>query len=371
MAALPLLVAASSGLAASERLMVARQRLDQAIERIEEAHTKATQSQPGAYLDSLTALRAQFQQAGDFEGVMAVKEEEARFRENRTLSGEQLGATHPALHRLRQAYQAREEAAALDRAKALVHLFGRYDAHLLEVQTELTRADRLTEAKEVNAELERAATDPRRTAAQFLVSLAESERTAAESERPAVEVAFPAASPGVAVHAPGQQPASIYGLHLAAVGMRATPASPSRPAVDVTVRSGSLRTYTGGFNVVRSYMRVGVSARDASATVKAPLLVVHYFAREVAQRNKLTSRMPRLMETFFAHLPDLSTSPAQACFGPIPPAHGTSGYPAKWRQHAICGVAVMLYARDGSLLYQAVSEPDLVPYVKKDLSDQQ
>ncbi len=129
-------------------------------------YAETIQNQPRQYTNDVQALRDRFQQNGDLDGVLATARELKRFQE--AMSGErdpfELTPEMPAsarvdkpveLRLLQEQYVARFKEAAETRMRGIRDLTVKYVASLQKIQSDLTRAGRITEAIAVKQESER------------------------------------------------------------------------------------------------------------------------------------------------------------------------------------------------------------------------
>jgi len=365
------LLAATPRLAAAD-LAAARNGFEKGLADIERASRQAMQGWPVEYLQALDRLAANVQKTGDFDGLMAVRKEAARFRKTRELSEALLATTPVALARLQETCLERRRKLDETRSRRVLELVKRYTKHLLALRTELTRQNKLADAVKVNAEIERVKRDPRVTAAEFAIANVQATKPGPNDGDPAEskEIDFPPTSAGVVVHAETPAPA-IPGVPLGVtLGLHNTAHAPLTPVVDVSAVSGSRIHYARGARVTRSYVRISTAPGNSGKPIKAPLLVIRYFAKQVHRRGRIRSGMPRLMDTYYARLPDLAAHPVVTDVGPVPADIGHGMFPAKWRGYAICGAVISIYKRNGALLYQAVTDKELLRFAQKELPDE-
>jgi hypothetical protein len=146
------------------------------LDRLREVHARETARIDGrsaeqklqwanAYLDALNSLKDSFQEAGDFEGAMAVDREIQRFQSQHTLVPTDIAETAPpSLSALQRKAGHRRLDIQANRDRQVATLRTQYQRCLVNLRAELTRSGELDKAVRVDRELAQFAAQPQRQA---------------------------------------------------------------------------------------------------------------------------------------------------------------------------------------------------------------
>jgi len=140
------------------------------VERIEKGHSESLKALPARYAASLKTLEAKLQKSADLDGVLAVRQERKRFEEQKEVPESAVLETPSALHDLQAQYRDAPNSLELARARKLTELAQNYLGALRKAQANFTRKGEIEKAVLLKTEIERVQSDPRITAAEFLVA---------------------------------------------------------------------------------------------------------------------------------------------------------------------------------------------------------
>jgi hypothetical protein len=124
---------------------------EQGLQRASEAHGKRMEEAESDYLRALDRVRAQLQQEGDLDGILAVDVEKTRLMKERKLPRE-AGSEHAAIGKLQEDCVQALQRLELERQKDLVALGKKYLQWLDRLMRDLTREGRLEDAIKVRDE---------------------------------------------------------------------------------------------------------------------------------------------------------------------------------------------------------------------------
>lgn len=119
------------------------------LESIEMVFREKRLAMPAAQVQALRKLEAEYQRAGDLQGMLAVQQERKRFVLDPRGSAIPSVRTPPDLARLLNAYKARFAEAATARDRSVAALKQRYLEALRKLQVKLTQRGDIAEAKRV------------------------------------------------------------------------------------------------------------------------------------------------------------------------------------------------------------------------------
>lgn len=133
------------------------------------AYVATTNQLPMKYMKDLAALHARFQEAGDLDSLLAVKNEAERFRKAKLaepdpfepvpeMTPDDIVASPPELRKLQEQYLVGFTDAFQSMKAGLVDIGERYKAQIKAAQASLTKAGLIEEAIEVRQEVERITT---------------------------------------------------------------------------------------------------------------------------------------------------------------------------------------------------------------------
>jgi len=128
---------------------------DSQLKEIQNDYNVKNRLWPINYERDLADLQKAFQSQGDLEGWQAVKLEMDRFKQGKIISEADLVDEPSQLKDLQERYISGSDVCELERDRSLVDLYERYQAKLLSMQTELTKAGKMKDALEVNGELKK------------------------------------------------------------------------------------------------------------------------------------------------------------------------------------------------------------------------
>lgn len=151
------------------------------MSEIESSHTASMSGIPSNYLLALDELLKQMQEAGDYDGWVAVDSELSRMDEYATIPDEIDRRAPENLQRLQQKYIAMKDDITLRRYRDIVKTSDSYLKNLTELQKKLTRAGVMEKAAAVNTEIINIKNDPIVMEAQLELTSREIERAAAEA----------------------------------------------------------------------------------------------------------------------------------------------------------------------------------------------
>jgi hypothetical protein len=337
------------------------------------------------------------QDEGDFDGWTAARAAIDAFRNDPRLpDAADAAATTPEIALIREKYRQQAAERAYERSKRVLFLSGRYADHLRARQKEATVAGRFDEAQRIDAELERVRGSELVSAAQFVVADRAAAATAATHEVPATN-----AAPGAGAEPPGEtKRAAGSAEEPAATDLAALPedpriyagvAPPALPAgrqrvltmtpvartpykgrlavaavlsVDPRVDTAAASDADSAFELIRRAtlhrLRVALRTTSRHYALADPVVAVQYFAR--AERAPSRESAPEEAASEFIRLPSLRADWLTVDLPPVVLAGTSLSYRSDGykRSQAVAreffGVVVTVFASNGELLYQAVSD---------------
>jgi hypothetical protein len=145
---------------------------EQELVGINEQSARAATNWPVQYVGALKSVEQRLKEAGDLDGLLAVRQEQERFGRDRTIPDEAL-VEKPAELRSAQLCGRRElDSREVERCRRVVGLADRHVANLESLKRNLTREDKVDYAIAVKAEIDAVKARPDVTAAQFVVAAA-------------------------------------------------------------------------------------------------------------------------------------------------------------------------------------------------------
>jgi hypothetical protein len=137
-----------------------------AIQKVESDSASASQSLPATYLKELQKLQQTVQNAGDLEGLTAVKRELERFKTEQTVPAQPAASILDAIKKLQTQYKSAVAKNDLEKNKKIVSISKQYLENLGSLQVELTKSGKIPEALDVKAEIKRVKADSKFTNAE-------------------------------------------------------------------------------------------------------------------------------------------------------------------------------------------------------------
>jgi len=129
---------------------------DKGAQRIENSHKTALQTALGRYGRALDAARQKAQKRGDLEGLIALKKEALRFKDEGTVPGEPPAGTPDVLAQIQTGYHQFVARAENDKNKNMADLLGRYLGALDTMKKQYVVEGKISKALEVRNEIKRA-----------------------------------------------------------------------------------------------------------------------------------------------------------------------------------------------------------------------
>jgi len=145
------------------------QALDQHIGRIDADSKKDLEAWPAEYLYALKDLEAQMQNAGQLEGILAIRKERDRFVAGKQIPEDAIVDSPRELRDLQLATLAKPADIERNRCKRIVAAIRKYAAILNNVKTTLTKRGQIDTAILVSKEIEAAKTRPEFIAAKAVL----------------------------------------------------------------------------------------------------------------------------------------------------------------------------------------------------------
>ena len=155
---------------------------EKAGNKIDSDNAGAAQGQATMYVKELQKIQQSLQKAGDLDGLNAAKGELERFKAEQTVPDNPDPSLPADVQQLQTLYKKSLAAIELDKSRKIVSAAKQYVERLNALQTRLTKAGRLDDAMEVNAEIKRVKADSRVTGANFAVAAVESEKQSQPDE---------------------------------------------------------------------------------------------------------------------------------------------------------------------------------------------
>lgn len=145
---------------------------EQELAASEAVNAAAHKTWADGYLRCLTTLEQTFQQAGDLDSVLIVREEETRFAASPLLPPEAMVKAPKGLADLQTSVLKSMQAVEMKKTDQILNAATRYLAALEGLKKNLTRQGSVDDAVEVNAEISRVKQRAEITAAQFALAAA-------------------------------------------------------------------------------------------------------------------------------------------------------------------------------------------------------
>ncbi len=371
------------------RLVSLRNIYAEHMRKIQEEYQTLHDTWPEAYLRDVQRIGMAFQQAGNLDGLRAAREEENRFRTDRTISEKNPASVLPELVALRKQHRMRKNQIRIARARKIDELTSRYAAGLKTLQAERTRAGNIDEALQYNGEIKRVQALPEVTSARFELAATEGEEAnladrqdeaKAEAEKAAKaeddKIQDPIQSPDGVSIVEGTTPPRDTDLAFRTLSLNLS--SRTRLARNISVRarlaqeadSASARTTSSFYRATsRSGQRqyhVQLDLRSASTTefFSGARLLVDFYGRDADRGARRLA--PQLITSELVDLPDLNTE--RWVFVTFPPVSVQtdfsrtstySGTSTSRRGQEFHGVVVSVFDKNEELIYQSTCSRDL------------
>jgi hypothetical protein len=300
-----------------------------AIAKIDSDAANAAQSQPATYMKELYKIQQALQKAGDLDGLTAANGELERFKSTQTVPDQPDPSLPPDIRKLQTAFKAALAKADLDKNKKLVATTKQYVELLNSLQTSLTKAGKVDQAMDVNAEIKRVKSDPKITSAEFVVAAVDTEKQPAKEEstpQPAKEEKAGKADQPAGTVTTDTTGATIYDgkpFPSAAAGSfkplklsvsENTPGTPklsmtamldTENNMDKTTSAYWSRSSSSKSGSMKYTLRVTVKAVAKTFDVENAKLVVECFAKDVASQGKGT---PKVFDAKILSIPKIDAA---------------------------------------------------------------
>lgn len=133
------------------------------------------------YAKTLAQLEKGFQVAGQFEPMTTAKTERERWLKTARISSKEVVTSPKEVRQVQEGFLKTLKALDEDTARNMFNLGSQYKTKLLALQTKLTKAGRITEAADVNAELKKLIADPVMAKSKRILDAAANEEQAVAS----------------------------------------------------------------------------------------------------------------------------------------------------------------------------------------------
>ncbi|MEI6218126.1 MAG: hypothetical protein WCP86_04450, partial [bacterium] len=122
------------------------------------------------YSKKLDSMAETLKNAGDLEGVVAIRAEKKRFEEEKKVPTESAPDINPAIAKARAEYQQSVTKGEIDKNKGILALADNYASDLEALKKQLTKEDKIEEATLVKQEIDRLRASAEVTSAQFVIA---------------------------------------------------------------------------------------------------------------------------------------------------------------------------------------------------------
>ena len=338
-----------------------------------------TKEWSATYAKALQAYRETAQRAGDLDGLTSANGEMKRFKSSGTLAKQHL-VTQPAGLRALQQKAVKDLAAyPLERDRAIVSLVERYVTRLESEKKRLTKAGKVSEALDMNAEIKRVEASPAVADARFNLALQPSSEPTKPVRPPSTVPKRPEPKPAKPVkpvkarngmvYPNGLRPDSIKGVTVRRQSLSATANNPLARSVSVSLSSGNTKgssSYRAGGRPY--YHTIEVRTAKSDDELKSLKVYIDYFSKKqksyYSSGGKLT---PNREETHSFKLDRVTGETTTIVPNSIPSrssssyssSSSSSYYYSTWYYRDYYGVIVTVFSGDNVLLYQGATAASL------------
>jgi hypothetical protein len=365
---------------------------EKACSKIESDNSSARQSQAVTYINELQKVQQSLQKAGDLEGLTAAKSEIERFKGEQTVPETPDSSLPVAIQQLQTAYKKGLAAIDLDKSKKIVSAVKQYVDRLTALQKNLTKAGKVDEALEVNAEIKSVKADSKVTSADFAVAAAESEKQSQdvskgtqsdETQKGEKPKSVSNATDNVAVDSSGAKIyegksfPSVRGTNYKNVTLIQSELITGAPKVSVAATlntensmeksssayySATVQSKSGSMEYT---LRVTVKSAVKSFVQENPKLVVQYYVKNTVDAG---NGEPKVFDTRIISLPKIDGTRAIGVEGPaITISSSTSKVVSRYRGvvqsrasgNEYYGIILSVFDNNGALIAQVASNNTL------------
>lgn len=362
-------------LSAQDNLATLKGKYETYVQSLSATYTSQFELWSNNYLAALQALQARAQTAGQLDTLLALRDEETRFRATHDIPPDAVVAQPEALRALQTEYASKPATLTANRSRDLVAVTTKYAERLDDLSKRLTTEGQIEAAVAARDERDQLLKSPAFTAAQFELAVQD---VAKPTDKPAVphpgdpksgtppaddpnpNAAIPFDSGtvrGVGIYKGTAAPPAprTLGINLKANPFVRTGPSPLRSGIILRPQQGTKQDDNENW-----HLRLTLRTEPARGVILRPMVVAQFYVKD---NRKSSQERPQLYITKRIRLESLGSTPVTLDYPPVVvnPRRHRSGS-GEWQDggRTVVGAIITIYDQEDVLLHQESSSRTLL-----------